>query len=94
MALTESQNASRQAWVPTGFTVLDRSGHRLVVLDRALAPVARVPAPSSDGGLGWAASADGVSGTRPRRHARGALAATSRRSIAAAAASIAGTGCR
>jgi hypothetical protein len=50
---------SRPAWVPSGFTVLDRSGHRLVLLDRALAPVARVPAPSSDGGLGWAVSADG-----------------------------------
>jgi hypothetical protein len=39
--------------------VLDRAGHQLVVLDRMLAPVARIPAPVSDGGLGLAVSADG-----------------------------------
>jgi hypothetical protein len=48
----------RSAWLPSGFTVLDRSGHQLVLLDRALAPVARIPAPISDGGLSWAVSAD------------------------------------
>ena len=50
---------SRPAWLPSGFTVLDRSGHHLAVLDRALVPVARIPAPISDGGLGLAVSADG-----------------------------------
>jgi len=50
---------SRPAWLPSGFTVLDRSGHHLVVLDRMLAPVARIPAPISDGRLGLAVSADG-----------------------------------
>lgn len=49
----------RPAWLPSGFTVLDRSGHHLVVLDRTLAPVARIPAPVSDGRLGSAVSADG-----------------------------------
>lgn len=50
---------SRPAWLPSGYTVLDRSGHHLVLLDRALAPVARIPAPASDGWPGWAVSADG-----------------------------------
>jgi hypothetical protein len=50
---------SRPAWLPSGYTVLDPSGHHLVLLDRALAPVARVPAPASDGQPGWAVSADG-----------------------------------
>jgi hypothetical protein len=49
----------RPAWLSSGFTVLDRSGHHLVVLDRMLAPVARIPAPVSDGRLGLAVSADG-----------------------------------
>jgi hypothetical protein len=51
--------SSRPAWLPSGFTVLDRPGHHLVVLDRALAPVARIPAPVSDGRIGVAVSADG-----------------------------------
>jgi hypothetical protein len=50
---------SRPARLPSGFTVLDRSGHHLVVLDRTLAPVARIPATVSDGRLGLAVSADG-----------------------------------
>ncbi len=50
---------SRPAWLPSGFTVLDRSGHHLAVLDRMLAPVARIPATISDGRLGLAVSADG-----------------------------------
>ena len=50
---------SRPGWLPSGFTVLDRSGHHLVVLDRTLAPVARIPAPVSDSRLGLAVSADG-----------------------------------
>ncbi len=49
----------RPAWLPSGFTVLDRSGHHVVVLDRMLAPVARIPAPVSDGRPGLAVSADG-----------------------------------
>jgi hypothetical protein len=39
--------------------MLDRSGHHLVVLDRTLAPVARIPAPISEGRLGLAVSTDG-----------------------------------
>ena len=50
---------SRPGWLPSGFTVLDRSGHHLVVLDRMLAPVARIPAPVSDGWLCLSVSADG-----------------------------------
>jgi len=50
---------SHPAWLPSGFTVLDRSGHHLVLLDRVLAPVARIPAPAGDGWPGWAVSADG-----------------------------------
>jgi hypothetical protein len=50
---------SRPAWLPSGFTALDRSGHHVVVLDRTLTPVARIPAPITDGPLGLAVSADG-----------------------------------
>jgi len=57
--VTRAPLPSRPAWLPSGFTVLDRSGHHLVVLDRTLAPVARTPAPISDGRLGLAVSADG-----------------------------------
>lgn len=39
--------------------MLDLSCHDLVLLDRALAPVARIPVPSGDDWLGWAVSADG-----------------------------------
>ena len=39
--------------------MLDRSGHHLVVLDRMLAPMARIPATISDGRLGLAVSMDG-----------------------------------
>lgn len=39
--------------------MLDRSGHHLVALDRTLTPVARIPAPISDGRLGVAVSTDG-----------------------------------
>ena len=57
--VTRAPLPSRPAWLSSGFTVLDRSGHHLVLLDRALAPVARTPAPISDGRLGSAVSADG-----------------------------------
>ena len=42
VTITRAPLPSRPAWHPSGFTVLDRSGHHLVLLDRALAPVARV----------------------------------------------------
>src|SRR6185437_8111982 len=57
--VTRAPLPSRPAWHPSGFTALDRSGHHVVVLDRTLAPVARIPVPGSDGQSGWAVSADG-----------------------------------
>jgi hypothetical protein len=57
--VTRAPLPGRPAWLPSGFTVLDRSGQRLVVLDRTLVPVARIPAPVSDGQFGLAVSADG-----------------------------------
>lgn len=50
---------SRPEWLSSGFAVLDQSSRQLAVLDQTLVPVARIPAPVSDGRLGMAVSADG-----------------------------------
>jgi hypothetical protein len=50
----------RPAWLPSGFTVLDRSGHQLLVLDRMLAPVARIPVPIDDDRFNATMSMDGT----------------------------------
>jgi hypothetical protein len=49
----------RPAWLPSGYAVLDESGRQLLVSDRTLAPVARIPVPIGDGRLDAAVSVDG-----------------------------------
>src|SRR5690349_15219479 len=49
----------RPGWRPSGFTVLDRRGHQVLLLDRTLRTVASIPAPISEGPLGLAVSTDG-----------------------------------